>query len=313
MTRLDLRLGVQFPRFADGPDAFELLAASASQAERFGFDALFVMDHFWQLPMIGPPELPMMEGYLALAGLAARISDIQLGTLVTGVTYRNPALLAKEVTALDVISGGRAILGIGAAWYEDEHRGLGFDFPPMKERFERLEDALHICRAMFTEEAPSYEGRHHRIEGAINVPGPVRRGGPPILIGGSGERKTLRLVAEHADASNLICAIEEIPRKLEVLQRHCDDVGRDRAEINVSWLGSVVLADDAVEAEWKIERAGAERARARMIVGGPDEVREQVAERLFGAGLDGVIFNLPFDDLDDPDMVGYLGDTLKSL
>ena len=313
---LDLRYGMQFPRFnfdGVGPaDIFERLSAAAVTAEQSGFDTLFVMDHFWQLAMIGPPELPMMEGYLTLAALAARTETAKLGTLVTGVTYRNPALLAKEVTTLDVISGGRALLGIGAAWYEEEHRGLGFDFPPMKERFERLEDALHICKAMFTEERPTFQGKHFRIEGALNEPRPLRPGGPPIMIGGSGEKKTLRFVAEHADASNLVCAIEEIPHKLEVLAGHCADLGRDPSTVNKSWLGSMVIAPTHDEAATKIDALTGGRPTNRIIWGGPDEVAEQVKERLLGVGLDGVVFNLPYDGF-DTDVVALAGETLKSI
>jgi F420-dependent oxidoreductase-like protein len=297
VTTFDMRFGIQFPRFSRGDEPFEQLSAWVTGAEQGGIDAVFVMDHFWQLPMLGPPDLPMFEGYLTLAALAARTERVQLGTLVTGVTYRNPALLAKEVTTLDVISRGRAILGVGAAWYEQEHDGLGFEFPSTKERFERLEDALHICRLMFTEDRPTYKGAHHSIEGAINVPRPVRPGGPPIMVGGSGERKTLRYVAEHADASNIICGIDEIPHKLEVLQRHLDDAGRDRRDVHVSWLGSLVLGDDRADADAQIDRMLGGRPRdllaPRLVAGGPDEVQQQIGERLLGAGLDGVIFNLP--------------------
>jgi F420-dependent oxidoreductase-like protein len=315
VTKLDMKFGIQFPKFDAFDNAFEELCACAFHARMSGFDALFVMDHFQQLPMLGTPDQPMLEAYVTLAGVSARISDLQIGTLVTGVTYRNPALLAKEITALDLISDGPAILGIGAGWYEEEHRAFGFDFPPMKERFERLEDALHICKAMFTEEAPTYHGTHHSIENAYNLPGPTRPGGPPIMIGGSGEKRTLRLVAEHADASNLICGIDEIPHKLEVLQRHCDEVGRDRKTINVSWLGSLVIEDDDISAGWKLDRMLAGRPREavanRMIWGGPDQVREQVSERLLGVGLDGVIVNLPADRIDDPDAFSIAGETLN--
>lgn len=331
MTTLPLRFGLQFPRFSfpgvDDAQIFERVSASAVAAEENGFDTLFVMDHFWQLPMIGPPELPMLEGYSLLAALAARTRRARLGTLVTGVTYRNPALLAKTVTTLDVISGGRAVLGIGAAWYEEEHRGLGFEFPSVRERFERLEEALIICKAMFTEERPSFTGRHYRIEGALNVPRPITPGGPPILVGGSGEKRTLRLVAEHADASNLVAAIDEIPRKLDVLARHCADVGRDPATVNKSWLGSLILApthDGAIE---KLNTLLAPRGldasalddpgiramvASRMVWGDPDEVGAQIKEQLFGVGLDGVVFNMPADGF-DAEAVELAGKVLSTL
>src|SRR5207245_2370418 len=194
------RLGLQIPSFTyQGVPDRELFARAsdlATTAEESGFDSLWVMDHFYQIRMVGKVSEPMLEAYSLLPALAARTSRVRLGALVTGVTYRNPAHLAKIVTTLDVISSGRAILGIGAAWNEDEHRGYGFDFPPVRERFERLEEAIRICRAMFRDEAPSFQGKHYRIEGALNFPRPVQPGGPPILIGGSGEQKTLRLVAQ---------------------------------------------------------------------------------------------------------------------
>src|SRR2546425_4079067 len=201
------RLGLQIPsfNFPGVPDdrMFETVARIAATAEDSGFDSVWVMDHFYQIPIVGPATNPMLESYTTLAGIAARTTTARLGTMVTGVTYRNPALLAKIVTTLDIVSSGRAILGIGAAWNEQEHRGYGFDFLPAGERLERVEEAVPICRAMFTEEAPSFRGKFYRIEEAINSPRPLTPGGPPILIGGSGERKTLRLVARYADACNL--------------------------------------------------------------------------------------------------------------
>lgn len=326
----DTRLGLQFPRFSfDGlepADIFERVSAAAVTAEGCGFDSIYVMDHFWQLAMIGPPELPMLEGYTLLGALAARTKTARLGTLVTGVTYRNPAILAKEVTTLDAISGGRAILGIGAAWYEEEHRGLGVDFPPMRERFERLEEALQICIAMFTEEAPSFAGTHYRIEGAINSPRPLSPGGIPVLIGGAGEKRTLRLVAQYGDACNLISDIAEIPHKLEVLDGHLADLGRDRSEVTRTWLGSLVVGTDHDDAMARLDGLLVPRGIdhslyedpatrgslfGRMIAGGPDEVGERVAE-LYAMGLDGLVFNLPADGL-DPDAVALAGSTLSPL
>ncbi len=187
----------------------------------------------------------MLEGYTTLGYVAALTERIRLGLLVTGVTYRHPGLLAKTVTTLDVLSGGRAMLGIGAAWYEREHQGLGVPFPPLRERFERLEDTLRICRQMWGEDDGAYEGRHYRLTETRGVPGPVSAPHPPILIGGSGERRTLRLVAEHADACNLFGeAPEVIAHKIEVLRGHCADVGRDPAQIQVTVIaGSDPLAD----------------------------------------------------------------------
>ena len=208
------RFGLQLPSFTypvSDAELFEHVAGLARAGEESGFDSVWVMDHFWQLPPLGGPDQPILEAYTLLGALAARTERVELGTLVTGVTYRNPALLAKMVTTLDVVSSGRAVCGIGAAWYEEEHDGLGFDFPPVGERMDRLGEALQILKAMFTEDAPSFSGAHYRIDGAKNLPRPVRAGGPPILVGGSGEKRTLRLVAEHADLCNIFGAARDDP------------------------------------------------------------------------------------------------------
>src|SRR5256712_4483525 len=193
-------LGFQIPNYTfpgvTDEKLFDHVAMLASTAEQAGFDSVFVMDHLYQLPNIGPRTDPMLEGYTVLAGIAARTTKVRLGTLVTGVTYRNPALLAKVVTTLDIVSSGRAILGIGAAWNEDEHNGYGIEFPPIAQRMDRLDEALTIARLMFTEERPSFQGKDYRIDRALNVPRPVQPGGPKILVGGGGERRTLRLPAQ---------------------------------------------------------------------------------------------------------------------
>ena len=225
----------------------------AAAADGSGWDTVMVMDHFYQLPLLGPPENEMFEAYTLLGAIAARTSNVKLGTLVTGVTYRNPAVLAKIVTSLDVISKGRAFLGIGAAWFDLEHEGLGVDFPPVKERFERLEEALHICRAMFRGERPTFEGKHYRVKDAINSPAPITPGGPPIMIGGQGEKKTLRLMAQHAEMANFMSGFDELPRKLEVLAGHCADVGRDMADINKTALVSLFLGQTHEEAVAKVD------------------------------------------------------------
>ena len=226
------RFGLQIPSFTypgvEDRDLFARIAEIAVTAEESGFDSVWVMDHFYQITNVGPRTDPMLEAYTLLGALAARTSRASLGTMVTGVTYRNPAMLAKEVTTLDVISGGRAILGIGAAWNDDEHTGYGFDFPPVGERMDRLDEALRICRAMFTEEAPSFSGRYYSTDAALNVPRPIRPEGIPILVGGSGERRTLKLVARHADACNLFGDAATISHKLEVLDRHCEAEGVTR-------------------------------------------------------------------------------------
>jgi F420-dependent oxidoreductase-like protein len=214
------------------------LARTGQAAEAAGVGTLTVMDHWFQMDAMAPAEDPMMEGYTTLGFLAGHTSTVRLSMLVTGVTYRHPGLLAKIVTTLDVLSGGRAQLGIGAAWYEREHKGLGVPFPPVAERFERLEETLQICLQMWDpDDNGPYAGRHYRLEETLCSPPPVRRPRPPILIGGSGERKTLRLVARYADACNLFASTpEELAHKLDVLRRHCDDVGRDPAEIRTTML-----------------------------------------------------------------------------
>src|SRR6059058_249197 len=295
-----MRLGLQIQTFTypgvPHDKLFERVADIAVTAEQSGFDSVWVMDHLYQIPFVGQRTEPMLESYTLLAGLAARTSTVSLGTMVTGVTYRNPALLAKIVTTLDVVSSGRAILGIGAAWNEDEHRGYGFDFPPAGERLARLEEAVQICRGMFTQEEFTFQGRFYRTSGALNFPRPVRPGGIPILIGGSGERRTLRLVAKYADACNLFGDLPTIKQKLDVLRRHCDDVGRDPAEITKTRLGGLFVAEDEAELQRGLERYAQQRGipqdqvRGYVLAGTPDQLVEQ-AGRYLDAGLDGLIFN----------------------
>jgi F420-dependent oxidoreductase-like protein len=201
------------------------------------------MDHWFQMDMMWPAEEPMLEGYTTLGFVAAKTERLRVRLLVGGVTYRHPGLLAKTVTTLDVLSGGRAELGLGAAWYEREHRGLGVPFPPLSERFERLEEALQICNQMWSEDNGPFAGQHYQLAETLCSPAPVSSPRPRILIGGSGERKTLRLVAVYADACNIFGDAPTIAHKLEVLRRHCDEVGRDRAQIEVTAL--INVADDA--------------------------------------------------------------------
>jgi F420-dependent oxidoreductase-like protein len=296
------KFGLQIPNFtfADVPDRemFEHVADLAVAGEQAGFDSVWVMDHFWQLPPLGGPTQPMLEAYTLLGGLAARTRRVKLGTLVTGVTYRNPALLAKMVTTLDIVSSGRAMLGLGAAWYEEEHDAFGFDFPSAGKRLDRLEEALQICRAMFTEEASSFAGKHYRIEKALNIPRPVQPNGPRIMVGGSGEKRTLRLVAQYADMCNINGSPDTIRHLLEVLRGHCADVGRDPSEITTTRLGSLFLTSSAEEAEqtsgFLRDAAGAD-FEERFTVGDPGAVIDQV-DALVDAGLDELIFNLPFAD-----------------
>ncbi len=225
-----------------GTDAFaDTLARTARAADQGGCAAITLMDHYFQMEPLGGPDRPMIEGYTGLGFLAGQTEQVQLGLLVTGVTYRHPGLLAKIVTTLDVLSQGRAFLGLGAAWYEREHLALGVPYPPVAERFERLEEALRVCLQMWSDEDGPFEGKHYQLAETINVPQPVQRPRPPVLVGGMGERKTLRLVAQYADACNLF-AVEpdELAHKLEVLERHCADVGRDPGEIT----RTVITGDD---------------------------------------------------------------------
>src|ERR671933_1299340 len=240
--RAPITLSLHLPNFnypGVEPDGlFEHLAQIAQTAEESGFSSITVMDHLHQIPGVGPRTNWMLEGNTVLAALAARTEKLALGLLVSGVMYRNPALLAKITTTIDVISGGRAVLGLGAGWYEEEHLAYGYGFPPLKERFERLEDALRICRAMFTEEEPTVEGKHHAVRNILNNPRPLR-GDIPILVGGSGERKTLRLVAQYADGCNVFGDVERVKHLMSVLDGHCEDVGRDPGEITRTRMASV--------------------------------------------------------------------------
>jgi F420-dependent oxidoreductase-like protein len=224
-----------------GPAVPSGLAAAARAAEDAGFRTLTLMDHWFQMDQMAPATDPMLDGYTALGFLAGQTERLQLGLLVTGVTYRHPGLLAKTLATLDVLSGGRALLGIGAAWYEREHAGLGVPFPPVAERFERLEETLRICRQMWSADDGPYEGTHYRLGATVNVPQPLRR--PPVLVGGGGEKKTLRLVAQYADACNLFPG-PELERKLDVLRGHCADVGRDYDEIEKTVMLPLDTGDD---------------------------------------------------------------------
>jgi F420-dependent oxidoreductase-like protein len=230
-----MRLAIHVPDFTlpGGPEALApTLAAVARAAEDGGASTLTLMDHWFQMEFLHSAQDPMLEGYTSLGFVAARTSTIQLGLLVTGVTYRHPGLLAKTVATLDVLSGGRAQLGIGAAWYEREHRGLGVAFPPLAERFERLEEALQICQQMWSDDEGPFDGAHYQLAETICRPRPIQTPCPPILIGGSGEQKTLRLVAKYADACNLFeTDVDTVKHKLEVLDRHCETEGRDPATV----------------------------------------------------------------------------------
>jgi F420-dependent oxidoreductase-like protein len=240
-----MKLGLQVSRFT-WPGAPASTGATwrsvARDADQCGLASLWVMDHFFQISMVGPPELDMLEGYTTLAHAAAVTEQIELGTLVTGVTYRHPGILLKTVTTLDVLSGGRAWLGIGAAWNEEEHRGLGVPYPSTRERFRLLEDTLRLAHRMFADDDSPFVGESISLERPMNHPQPVRR--VPIMVGGGGEQRTLKLVAQYADACNLFdmgLGPDGIPHKLDVIRRHCDDVGRDYDEISKTCLAQLTM------------------------------------------------------------------------
>ena len=230
-----MKLAIQIPRFVwpDAPIGQRLVEVGRA-AEAAGLSTLWVMDHFFQIPPVGPIDEPMLEAYATLSFLAAATSTIRLGTMVTGVTYRSPGILIKQVTTLDVLSGGRAYLGIGAGWYEREHRGLGVPFPPLKERFERLEETLQIAHQMWRGDTRPFTGRHYQLAEPLNVPAATAQPHPPILVGGGGEQKTLRLVARYADACNLFGALpkDQLAHKLDVLRGYCQQEGRDYDQLD---------------------------------------------------------------------------------
>ncbi len=270
-----MRIGLQIPSFTWSGGAAELrhkLAAVARSADEGGFASLWVMDHFFQIEIVGPAEQEMLEGYSALSWIAGLTERVQLGTLVTGVTYRHPGILAKTVSTLDVLSGGRAWLGIGAAWFEREHVGLGVPYPPLAERFERLEETLRIAKQMWSGEAKPFGGRHYQLAETLNVPPPLAQPHPPILIGGQGERKTLRLVAQYGDACNLFtyAGTDAVAHKLDVLRRHCDDLGRSYDDIERTTLSTANLrpggqsADDVVRHCQELAAIGVQHAIFNM-------------------------------------------------
>lgn len=269
-------------------DLFDRVVELAQAAEKAGFDMVTVMDHFYQIGVVGSEEEPMLEGYAVLSALAMRTKKVLLGTMVSGVTYRNPAMLAKIVTTLDVISRGRAVLGLGAAWNESEHAGYGIEFPPIGRREDRLEEALTIIRAMFDEERPSFEGTYYRIDRALNRPRPIRPRGPKILVGGSGEKRTLRLAARFADMTNWFGPLEEAAPKLAVLDRHCEAVGRDPATILRTVSVPVVLVDSERDKAAALAFIPADRRGAIVAATVPEGV--EMLHRYMEAGFGGFIF-----------------------
>jgi F420-dependent oxidoreductase-like protein len=321
------RLGLQIPNFnfpgGRTSGIFPTVVEAARAAEESGFDTVLVMDHFYQLPGLGEPDDHMLEAYTLLGAIAASTSTVRLGALVTGNTYRNPAILAKCVTTLDLVSGGRAQLGIGSGWFELEHESFGIPFGTFTERFEKLEEALGVILPMLRGERPTLHGRHYRVTNAINSPAPLSR--VPVMIGGSGEKKTLRMVAQYADMGNLTCEPDEVPRKLEALAGHCERLGRDRDEITVSWNRVACIAPTTAEAEAERDTYLAMRGMewsslpdeirqmidGMIVVGDPDTVAERFSEWK-ALGVDGFTVSLPANG-HLPDRVALLGRTLSGI
>ena len=302
------RLGYQIPNFTYpgvGPaELFDAVAAQAREADASGFDTVLVMDHFYQLPMLGDPDQFMLECYSLLAALARETSTVRLSALVTGNTYRNPAVLAKTVTTLDIVSNGRAQLGIGAGWYEREHDSFGIEFGTYTDRFEKLEEALQIVIPMLRGERPTVAGERYAVTEAINEPPAVSR--IPVMIGGGGEKKTLRMAAQYADESNIICQPNEVARKLEALDEHCQQLGRDRSEMTVSWQRTACIAPTTEQAQADLfdylQRRGLDVASmsdedrapwlANFVWGDPDTIGEKF-EGFLALGVDGFTVNMP--------------------
>jgi F420-dependent oxidoreductase-like protein len=312
--RAPIQLDLHLPNFnypGVGPEElFDKLVDIATTAERAGFSSVTVMDHYHQIRAVGPPQNWMFEGNTMLAGLAARTDTIALGLLVGGVTYRNPAQHAKITATLDIISRGRAFHGIGAAWFEGECEAYGYEFPPLKERFERLEDHLRIARAMFTEEQATVAGEHHSVSGAYNNPKPLR-GDIPIVIGGSGEQKTLRMVAQYGDGCNVFGDPGRAEHLLGVLQGHCDRLGRDPDEITKTAMAIIVIAEteDALKAKLDAMRSAGipEERIASATAGSPQQILER-AQAYREVGIEGLTFSMP--DVHDLESVALAGETL---
>jgi F420-dependent oxidoreductase-like protein len=304
--------GLHLPNytFEDSPPErlFDRIVEQARAAETAGFSLVTVMDHLYQIQGVGPVTDPMLEGWSALAALARETSRVRLGTLVTGVTYRNPALLAKTATTLDVISGGRAIFGLGAAWNEEEHIGYGYDFPPVRERMDRLDEALTIIRAMFIEDRPTFTGTHYRIDQARNVPRPIQAGGPRVLIGGGGEQRTLRIAAKHADMTHWFpLGLDVLRHKTDVLHGYCEAIGRDPATIELTMATPVIVGATEAEARSFLDRVPPER-RPFVSAGTPEQMADALRPYL-DAGFTGFTFNNPI--YRTPEAIARVGELLR--
>jgi F420-dependent oxidoreductase-like protein len=306
---MSIRLALQIPNFSYGTGVDELfptVIAQAQEADEAGFDSIFVMDHFYQLPGLGTPDQPMLEAYTALGGLATVTKNVQLGTMVTGNTYRNPTHLAKAVTTLDVMSQGRAILGIGTGWFEFEHDSLGYEFGTFTDRFNKLGEALQIILPMLAGERPTFTGKYYRTVEAMAEP--RFREHIPLLIGGKGEKKTIPLAAKYFDHLNLTSGFDELRHKLDVVKRSCDELDRDPATLETSALVTAFVDEnvgpDAIPAEFA----------QRTAVGSAKQVAEQIRANVFDAGVNGVIMNMPTNIQGYvPGLITALAEELKPL
>ncbi len=309
----NLLFGFHIPSFsfpgAAPSDLFDRVVSLAVAAEGANFDMVTVMDHFYQIANVGPETEPMLEAYTTLGALSQRTRRVTLATLVTGVTYRNPALVAKQVTTLDILSGGRAILGIGAAWNGDEHQGYGFEFPPVGRRLDRLGEALQIVRKMFTEDRPSFAGKYYSIDRALNVPRPIQPGGPRIMVGGGGEQRTLRLVARYADISNWFGSVEDARRKGDLLERYCAEVDREPSEITRTMMAPILLVTSHKEVDAVTQMIPPERLRTLIGPVTPEQAADVLAPYL-AVGIAGFTFSNV--NLHNPELIAAAGE-LKTL
>jgi F420-dependent oxidoreductase-like protein len=309
VNRVTIKLGLQIPNFSYGTGVAELyptVIAQAQEADSAGFDSVFVMDHFYQLPGLGTPDQPMLEAYTALGGLATATEHVQLGTLVTGNTYRNPTLLAKAITTLDVMSQGRAVLGLGAGWFELEHDQLGYEFGTFTDRFNKLYEALEIIVPMIKGERPTFSGKYYRTTEAMA--NPRFRDHIPLMIGGSGEKKTIPLAARQFDHLNVIAQFDQLAAKVAVKNRACEEIGRDPASLETSMLVTAMV-DENLTAD-----VIPDAMKGRMVVGSAEQVAEQIKKNVLDAGIDGVIINMPTNVQGYvPGIIPALGKALKAV
>ncbi len=306
---MTIRLGLQVSNFSYGTGVAELfptVIAQAKEAEAAGFDSVFLMDHFYQLPGLGTPDEPMLEAYTALGALATATDRVQLGTLVTGNTYRNPTLLAKAVTTLDVVSQGRAVLGLGTGWFEFEHESMGFEFGTFTDRFNKLGEALQIILPMLAGERPTFEGKYYRTHEAMAEP--RFRDHIPLIIGGSGEKKTIPLAARHFDHLNISAGFDQLPHKMKVIRNCCEQIGRDPATLETSTLVLAIIDENVTDS------VVPDDLKQQVVFGSPEQVVDQVKTKVLDSGVDGVILS-PATGLTgyQPGGVAAVGELLRPL